>query len=198
MKNNPLAAALLGMALVFAISRKNPGPVIPESPANEGLFARLMHRLDNVDVSLIKIESLVTLVKAEQEAKAALLAADSRPLRSDDLMMPNSFVTTIPSLTAPLVQTSLGAVTQPAAPPVTPGMEPAKDPPKSTPVATADLAKASGHWESRGFLGRRRAWVPDQHQVYRQYEVHSQPQQQRSGVPVLRRFGSCRGGSCGG
>jgi len=191
MKNNPLAVIIIAVALVYSVMHRKPAGQ-PAAGDHSGLFARLLNRLDGMDIQLVKIESLVTLVKAEQEARAASLAAaidnHSSPLRAEDLVSPQ-FVTAVPSITAPLVHTSLSAIAQPA----TPGMEPAKEPTKSVPARPAQPAKASGRWETYGLLGRRRRWVPTVPASYAQNQV----QYQRSGVPVLRRFGSCRGGSFG-
>lgn len=200
MKNNHVVAIILAIALVYSLNHSNHQKTPEQPDQNQGLLARLFHRLDDVDVQLIKIESLVTLVKTEQEAKSALLAAaiehQSTPLRAEDLsLLSPSYVTSSPAILSPLVQTSLGAVTQPQPAAVTPGMEPAKEPVPTRPVY-AQPVKAAGHWESYGFRGRRRAWVSDQQPVAQAYQQH-QVSFQRSGVPVLRRFGSCRGGGCG-
>jgi len=218
-QRNTIVLIAIGLAVMSLANRHE----ATKTDVGETTHRRWPGWFDNVDVQLVKIDLFARKLHEQQRQISDMLEASSRahsqPLRDADLISSHKFSAGVDSpllcevcglaqgdgihiaikptvLTVPLVETNL-STPPPAA--VTPGMEPAKDPPKSRPVVVAaQPVKASGRWESRGLLGRRRIWVTDQRQVYRQYEVQAQPQQQRSGVPVLRRFGSCRGGSCGG
>lgn len=183
----------IGIALfaIWSFTHHKPTSII-NVPAGEH---RPIGWFDGVDVQLVKIDLFAKKLE-EQERELSVLRNErmmheaSRPMTDEDIHEIHPMMTRV----LPLVNASM--VIQPASPS---GMEPAKEPVKSTPVVTyAQPVKAFGHWERYGFLGRRRRWVSESSQAYQQYAVSwQQPSQaQKSGFPVLRRFGSCRGNSC--
>lgn len=182
----------IGIALfaIWSFTHHKPTAHVINIP---GENSRPIGWFDGVDVQLVKIDLFAKKLE-EQERELSVIRNErmmreaSRPMTEEDLHEVHPMMTRI----LPLVNTSM--TTQP----VTPGMEPAKDPVTSTPVVIyAQPAKAFGHWERYGFLGRRRRFVSESGQVYQQHAVSwQQPPAQQYGVPVLRRFGSCRGNSC--
>ncbi len=192
---NENKAILLAVGLLawFVAVRPDKHAVDPASPTP----VRRPGRFDDVDIQLIKVdlfakqldEAQAQLKRFEDQARNQVTGA---PAAEADLADHHAISLTEHAakhqpIMVPMVQTSL---TRPPAA-VTPGMEPSKEQTPSVPVQTPIRASA-GHWEAYGFLGRQRRWVSE-------YSVPvSQASPQRSGIPVLRRFGSCRGGSCGG
>ncbi len=153
-------------------------------------------------IAVKKIEALVTLMQAEHRQENQNAKFDgggipqsevpmSIPLRDEhfDRATFGDRKTIVP------IQ-NISQVSQPSPPPSVPGMEPARQPTISTPIARPPAAV--GHWESRGFRGRRSVWISEQ-AGYQSGggELGSRP---ILGAPVRagrRVLGFCFGGRCG-
>lgn len=174
MKENRLVVLLLIGLIGFNLYQKHnvASPTVAVQHPSGGM-------LHDIWLKLKKIEALVTLMQEQKsdERTIPVEKEQSVPLRERDLVTMSSVCMVQPigpqlkpdlsplQVTAPIVE--MGMVQVPRTPI---GMEPAKDPPPSQPVQSSkQYFVPAGHYEYRGFRGRRAVWVNDgPQQAYQQ------------------------------